>query len=191
MKKILIIDGHPDSESLVAFLCKKYEEAAKQHHHVEKITIRDLQFDNILHYGYRKTQDLEPDLLLAQKKIQDCNHLVLFFPNWWGSLPALTKGFIERIFIRGFSHSFNPQKKKAEKLLKEKTASFIYTQSSPKFYTKLIIGDPLWKCLKNSIFGYVGFSNLKRYYVPRAKSLGSKRLQKILQNIEKMGKEGF
>ena len=191
MKKILIIDGHPDSESLVAFFCKKYEEAARRTHQVDKIIIRDLKFDPILHYGYRKLQDLEPDLILAQEKIKACEHLVLFVPNWWGGLPALTKGFIERVFIRGFSHRFNPQKKMAEKLLSGRTASVIYTQSSPKFYTRLIIGDPFWKCLKNSILTYVGFLDVKRYYIPKAKKVEPKRLEAILKDLEKMGKEGF
>lgn len=189
--KILIIDAHPDSESLVAFLCKQYEEVARQNHEVEKITIRDLKFDPILHYGYRKLQDLEPDLLDAQQKIKACQHLVFFTANWWGGLPSLAKGFIERVFVRGFSHRFNPEKKMAEKLLINKTTTIIYTQSSPKFYTRFIIGDPFWKCLKNSILGYVGFSRIRRYYIARAKKIEPERLQKIIKDLQKMAKEGF
>lgn len=191
MKKILIIDGHPDSESLGAFLCKNYEDAARKNHDVIKITIRDLKFDPILHYGYRKVQELEPDLLEAQEKIKACEHLILFTPNWWGSLPALTKGFFERVFIRGFSHKFNPEKKMAEKLLTGRTASVIYTQSSPKFHTRFILGDNFWKCVKKSILVYVGFSDLKRYCIPKAKKIEPQRLEKILYDLERMGKEGF
>jgi NAD(P)H dehydrogenase (quinone) len=191
MKKILIIDGHPDSESLGAFLCKNYEDSARKHHEVTKITIRDLKFDAILHYGYRKTQDLKPDLLDAQGKIKACEHLILFTPNWWGSLPALTKGFFERVFISGFSHRFNPEKKMAEKLLAGRTASVFYTQSSPKFYTHFIIGDGFWKCVKNSILSYVGFADVKRYCIPKAKKIEPQRLEKILCDLERMGKEGF
>lgn len=191
MKKILIIDAHPDAESLVSFFCKKYEQAAKQNHEVEKITIRDLNFDPILHYGYRKAQDMEPDLLLAQEKIKSCQHLVLFTPNWWGSLPALAKGFFERVFIRDFSHRFNPKKKMAEKLLIGRSASVVYTQSSPKFYTRFFIGDPFWKCLKNSILTYVGFENVKRCYIEKAKNIEPERFRQILNDLEKMGKEGF
>ena len=189
--KILIIDAHPDSESLVAFFCKQYEEAARQNHQVEKLAIRDLKFDPILHYGYRQNQHLETDLLEAQNKIKNCEHLVIFTPNWWGSMPALAKGFFERVFIRDFSHRFNPEKKIAEKLLAGRTASVIYTQSSPKFYTRLIIGDPFWKCLKNSILTYVGFSQVRRYYISKAKAIEPQRLERILCNLKKMGKEGF
>lgn len=190
-KKILILDCHPDAESLGAFLCSKYEEGARQKHDVKKIAIRDLNFDPILHYGYRKNQKLEPDLLAVQEQIKACDHLLLYTPNWWGSLPALAKGFIERVFIRGFSHKFNPQKKMAEKLLAGKTASVIYTQASPKFYTKFIIGDAFWKCLKNSVLSYVGFVDVKRYYIAKAKSIEPERLKKILSDLERMGKEGF
>lgn len=190
MKKILIIDAHPDEKSLVAFLCQRYEAAAKENHQVEKFAIRDLKFDPILHYGYREIQDLEADLLMAQDKIKNCEHLVIFVPNWWGSLPALAKGFLERTLIRGFSHRFNPEKKKAEQLLKGRTASVIYTQASPKFYTRMI-GDAFWKCLKNSILRYVGFSDVKRFYIPRAKKIDENRLANLLQKLDKMGKEGF
>lgn len=190
-KNILIINCHPNPDSLCSFLANEYFESAKDIYNIDKINIYDLQFDPILHFGYSKSQELEQDLIDAQKKIRNCNHLVLFVPMWWGGLPALAKGFFDRIFIRDFSHRFNPKTKRPEKLLTGRTASVIYSQGSPKFYTRFVMKDIFWKTIKKSILEYVGFTKVKRYYIERAKFIPEEKMNKIISEVKNMGKNGF
>jgi NAD(P)H dehydrogenase (quinone) len=63
MKRILIINGHPDKESLCTSLAEKYKTGVdKSETECEIINLKDLEFSPILKYGYRKRTDLEPDL---------------------------------------------------------------------------------------------------------------------------------
>jgi putative NADPH-quinone reductase len=162
-KKILILDGHPDGRSLCASLAERYVAGAiEAGHEVKRLNVRDLVFDPILHFGYRSPQDLEPDLLEAQALIRACEHLVIVTPLWWAGIPALFKAFIDRTFVRGFSHAFNPAKGIPEKLLKGRSATVIYTQGAPYFYSRLFVGDAFWKMIKRGVLSFSGFAPVSR-----------------------------
>ncbi|MEW6470549.1 MAG: NAD(P)H-dependent oxidoreductase, partial [Bacteroidota bacterium] len=90
MKKILIIQGHPDAESFCFVLGEAYKRAAlKSGADVKEIIVRELDFNPNLQFGYRKRTELEPCLVEAQEKIRWADHIVIIHPVWWGSLPAI------------------------------------------------------------------------------------------------------
>ncbi len=67
---------------------------------VKEIVVKDLKFNPNLQFGYQRRMELEPDLVKAWEIIQWADHLVWIHPVWWGGLPALTKGFVDRLFYR-------------------------------------------------------------------------------------------
>ena len=126
MKKILIINGHPDAESFNAALAEAYKKGAiESGAEVKEIVVRELQFNPNLQFGYRKRTELEPDLLEAQAKIKWAEHLVWIYPVWWGSLPAILKGFIDRTFLPGFAFEKIENSVWWDKLLKGKSERII------------------------------------------------------------------
>ena len=191
MKKILILDGHPDSQSFCRAIADQYESGARAAGRtVTRLNIRDLQFDPINHFGYRQIQPLEPDLLRAQEAIRQCEHLVLVSPVWWGSPPALLKGFFDRALTSGFSHRFNPEKKIPEKLLGGRSATVLYTQGAKWWYSKFVIGDPFWKVIRNSVLGFCGFSPINRYCFDTVKSGDDNERKRILTVASGLGNTG-
>lgn len=191
-KRILVLDGHPDQESFCAAMAAQYVDGAKEAGYtVEILAVRNLVFDPVLHYGYRKVMDLEPDLLITQEAIKQCEHLVIITPVWWGNIPALFKGFFDRAFISGFSHRFNVQIKRPEGLLKGRSASVLYTQGSPWFYSLLVRRDSFWKTLKGSILDFCGFHPVKRKYFDKVKSGTDADRHAILEKAYELGKRGF
>ena len=66
---------------------------------VRKLVLAEMEFDLNLSAGYKGKQPLEPDLQEAQELIAWADHLVFVYPNWWGGMPALLKGFIDRVFL--------------------------------------------------------------------------------------------
>lgn len=192
MKKILVIDAHPDGESFCAHMVTKYcEGAAKAGHSVSKLSVRDLRFDPILHFGYRQRQELESDLVHAQKQIESCEHLVVVVPVWWGGLPGLFKGFIDRCFVTGFSHRFDPVKKRPVKLLLGRSATVIYTQGSPWWYSRFFLGDSFWKVVKRGVFSFAGFKPVRRKYYSTVKSGTDEQRKAILEDVYTLGSKGF
>ena len=139
MKKILIINGHPDKESFCAAIAKSYSVGASHGGATcDLINVIDLKFNPDLIAGYRKITQLESDLIVVQQKIKDCNHLVFVYPNWWSTYPALLKGFIDRVFLPKFAFNYHQNDPFWDKLLKGKTAQLIITMDTPKWYYWLI-----------------------------------------------------
>jgi len=137
MKKILIINGHPDKESFNFAIADSYIMGATfSGAEVREINIRDLKFNPNLEFGYRKRTELEPDLLNAQESIKWADHLVWIYPVWWGSVPAIMKGFIDRVFLPGFAFSKKENSPWWDKHLTGKTARLICTLDQPSWYYK-------------------------------------------------------
>ena len=106
-QRILVILGHPSADSLSAALAQSYKEGAQAAGaQVRLLDLGALAFDPILRAGYRGEQALEPDLQAAQAQITWAEHLVWVYPTWWGAMPALLKGFIDRVFLPGFAFKY-------------------------------------------------------------------------------------
>lgn len=132
---ILIINGHPDEKSFNFALTEAYKRGAiSSDADVKEINIRDLEFNPNLAYGYRQRTELEPCLLDAQEKIKWANHLVWIFPVWWGSFPAMLKGFIDRVFLPGFAFQKRENSLWWDKMLTGKSARIISTLDQPAWF---------------------------------------------------------
>jgi NAD(P)H dehydrogenase (quinone) len=158
-KNIVIICGNPDTDSYTGGILDHYQVAAEEAgHNVHRINLGELQFDPILHRGYKEIQHLEPDLEMVQNAIRECDHLVIGYPNWWCTMPALLKGLFDRIWLPGFAFNFNKETKKIEKHLTGKTARvFVLSGSHSPFKTWWQFGD-----YTNEIqYGILNFAGLK------------------------------
>ncbi|MFW5761753.1 MAG: NAD(P)H-dependent oxidoreductase [Cyclobacteriaceae bacterium] len=78
-----------------------------QGHEVRTQCLGDLSFDPILWKGYKEIQELEPDLKYAQECIKWSDKWVIIYPIWWGSVPALLKGFMDRTLYSGFAYKYH------------------------------------------------------------------------------------
>ncbi len=130
-KNIVIICGHPDKESFTGSIADYYQMAAEEAGHVvQRVNIGELNFDPILHKGYKEIQPLEPDLKALQEKFLWANHIVIVYPNWWCTMPAILKGLFDRFWLPGFAFNFNKQTKQIEKHLKGRTGRVIILSGS-------------------------------------------------------------
>ena len=135
MKKILLIQGHPDAESFNFALYEVYKKGAiVSGAEIKEIIVRDLRFNPNLQFGYRKRTELEPDLLESIEKIKWAEHIVLFYPVWWGSVPALLKGFFDRVFLPGIAYEKIENSVWWKKLLTGRTGHIVSTLDQPAWY---------------------------------------------------------
>jgi NAD(P)H dehydrogenase (quinone) len=188
MKKVLIINGHPNKNSFNTALVEAYKNgASKQNAEIKVITLSELTFNPNLEFGYQKRTDLEPDLLDAQEKIKWADHLVWVHPVWWGSLPALLKGFIDRVFLPGFAFKYRENSVWWDKLLTGKSAHIITTLDQPGWYYALIYGKPSINQLKKSTLQFCGIKPVAVTYVGIIKDSSDKQRADWLSKIEKIG----
>lgn len=160
-KKIFILVGHPDADSMSGALASAYEEGAKQGgHEVRRINLGELAFDPILHKGYKVIQNLEPDLILVQENMKWADHFFLVYPNWWGAMPALLKGMFDRMFLPGFAFKFQKGKFWWDRLLKGRSARVVITMDNHPLVAELLFGNTSNE-IKQATLGFAGFSPIR------------------------------
>jgi putative NADPH-quinone reductase len=179
-RQTLVISGHPNGESLCEALADTYSGGR---HPVLKL--RELAFDPVLHTGYSRRQTLEPDLLTAQNKISAADHLVLVYPIWWGTLPALMKGFFDRILLPGFAWEKQPGRPFPKPLLKGKTAELIVTMDGPAWYHRLARDGH--KIMTRGILAYCGIKTVRITEFTWVKNSGAEKRNKWLKRVDRMG----
>jgi putative NADPH-quinone reductase len=190
MKKVVIINGHPNRESFNFGIVEAYKKGADfAHAEVKEITIADLKFNPNLEFGYQKRTELEPDLLAAWEKIKWADHLVWVHPVWWGGLPAITKGFIDRLFLPGFAFQYRENSVWWDKLLKGKTAHIITTLDQPSWYYWFAFGRPSVNQLKKSTLEFCGVKPVKVIYIGPIKNTELSLRKNWLEKIERLGKK--
>ena len=155
--RILVILGHPATTSFCAALAETYTHSAKNAgHEVRVLRLGELDFDPILHNGYTQIQALEPDLLSAQADILWATHLTFVFPIWWGGIPALLKGFIDRIFLPGFAFKYRAGKAFPDKLLAGKTAHLLVALDTPPWYYRWFYRMPGVHQMRKTTLAFCG-----------------------------------
>ena len=191
MKKILIINGHPDAESFNAALANAYKQGAmRSHAEVRELRLRELIFNLNLEFGYRKRIELEPDLLKAQELIKWAEHLVWVFPVWWGSVPALLKGFLDRTFLPGFAYQKREHSLLLDGLLKGKTARIISTIDQPAWYYRLVYARPTFHAMKKLTLELCGIKPVKTTLIGPIRLSKESFRESWLQRVERLGEKG-
>ena len=156
-RNVLLILGHPDADSFCGALARAYVEgAATTDAELRELRLGELRFDPTLWRGYKRIQPLEPDLVEAQKLVRWANHLVFVYPNWWGAMPALMKGFFDRAFLPGFAFRYRENSPFGDKLLAGRTAELIVTMDTPSWYYRWIYRRPGHNEMKRTILGFCG-----------------------------------
>lgn len=103
--RTLVVYCHPDPGSFVAAVKECAVEALRAGGHDVRVT--DLYADGFdpLFTGAERERHLEvgahPDASPYVVDLQWCEQLVLVYPTWWSGQPAMLKGWIDRVWVRG------------------------------------------------------------------------------------------
>jgi NAD(P)H dehydrogenase (quinone) len=193
-KKIFLLLGHPDRSGMCGSLADAYEQAAREAgHEVQRLNIGEMQFDPILHMGYRAVQELEPDLQKFQEFLKWSEHFVIVHPVWWLGMPALLKGLFDRAWLPG--SEFRYIKTKAGKrtifwhrLMKGKTARLIVTSGVSPWIERLFPGS-VNSQLKWGILWFAGLSVRAKWFGP-AENVPEDRKARWIAYVRELGNRG-
>jgi len=163
-RRILVIDGHPDKRDgrFIHACARAYAEgAAKAGHSVKTIKVAELKFD------WLKTNDeflkgAPPRAIRSvQADIAWCDHLVILYPLWLGSMPALLKAFFEQTMRPGFAFKNERRGKLPKKLLAGKSARIVVTMGMPSLFYKWYYRAHSLKSLERNILAFVGIGPVR------------------------------
>lgn len=186
MKKILVLQGHTDKNSFVFSLAKSFETAYEDRFSIETVDLSKINFDPVLKNGYKEELPLEECLIDAQKKILQSDILVIFYPTWWGTMPAKLKGFFDRVFLPGFAFKYIEGENLPKKLLKGKIAYLVTTMDTPPFFYRFFQGNLGVKLLEKLILGFSGIKVKKKVLIGPVAKMDSKKREKWLNNMSSL-----
>ena len=192
MKKILIINGHPFDQSFCQALADAYYEGATKGTGItaKLINLHQLKFDPILHKGYSEIQELEADLHMMQQELLAADHIVVVYPVWWGAVPALLKGFLDRTLVPGFAFKYRKGSPLWDRLLKGKTGRLIVTSDGPWWWNRFIYGDPAIKMMKKAVFEFCGIDPVSVILFDEIKASKPQQRLAHLERVKKLGLAG-
>lgn len=212
-KKVLIILAHPEPQSFCASLKNRCAEAFKKQGCV--VTVRDLyqigfnavggpedftklKHDNIDQFRYGEEQKhgvvngtVKEELTVEHDYLTQTDYVVLCFPMWWSTVPAIMKGWIDRVLFQGVAWDIEGYQIFQNGKLKGKKAFCIITTGSPQdLYTetgphKMTIEERL----EHITYGTLAFCGLNVYPTFSASGISpmakKEDLEKSLDDLEK------
>lgn len=186
--KIAIINGHPNQDSFCNALVESYTKGAiKAGAEIRTLGLSRMDFNPILQFGYKKRMVEEPNLLWAKESIEWADHLVFIYPIWWGTMPSLLKGFIDRVFTPGFAFNYIEGSFFNKKLLSGKTARVIYTSDAPSWYVRLVWRNIPKVQIKQVLLNFCGVSPVKITHFSSIKWKKPEKLESWMDKVYGLG----
>src|SRR3989338_5254635 len=193
-KKIFLLLGHPDKTGMCGELADAYEKGAREAGHtLVRMNIGEMQFDPVLHKGYRQRQELEPDLQKFCQLVHDSDHFVILYPVWWVGMPAILKGLFDRAWLPGSAFRYIKTKNGKRspfwhRLMRGKTARIIIASGTHPLMVRLLPGNVNAQ-LKWGILWFAGFSVHTTWFGP-SENIPEGRKARWLAKVRRLGEAG-
>lgn len=139
---VLVVYCHPDAASFTAAIRDAAVEALRSAGHV--VQVRDLHgsgFDPVFSADERRTHKTEGASAEVGEYVAElrwCEHLVLVYPTWWSGQPAMLKGWVDRVWVRGVAWELPVGSNRVQARLKNvRRITAVTTHGSPKWINAL------------------------------------------------------
>jgi putative NADPH-quinone reductase len=154
--------GHPDpgGKHFCHALAEAYAEGASESSvKVKSIEVAQLDFPLLRTQAEFETGRPPQSIAAAQEAIRWADHLVIIYPLWLGTMPALLKGFLEQAFRPGFA--VKTGEGSWERLLEGRSARIVVTMGMPAFAYRWYFGAHGLKSLERSVLKLVGIKPIR------------------------------
>lgn len=176
----LIIYAHPNSKSLNHQLLETVTETLRSANH--EIEIRDLNqinFNPILSLEDMQGQRMgkvADEVQTEQDFISWAEHITFIYPIWWTGMPAVMKGYIDRVFSYGFAYRYDQGIQKG--LLTGKKTIIINTHGkSHDEYERMGMDKALTLTSDQGIFLYSGLEIIQHFFFDQSDRASSEDVE--------------
>lgn len=132
---------------------------------------------------YSKGTTTDQLVLNYQHILKESSELVFIFPIWWYDVPAILKGFIDKVMLKNFSYVETKYGLKGLLTHINKT-TVITTSEYPTWYMKFLLGNPIKGIFIKRTLKGVGIKNVKWLNSDYTTSGKNERRKKFLQKVE-------
>jgi putative NADPH-quinone reductase len=190
-RNIFILDGHPDpaDDRLIHALAAAYREGAQAGNHtVHVIRLADLTFPVLrTQADYDRGQPVD-----CVRQCQDlmtwADHVVILYPLWLGSMPALLKALLEQVLRPGFAYSTLKLGKWPVKFLSGKSARVVITMGMPAPLYRWYFRAHSLRSLQRNILKFVGFGSIRSTLIGNVAGLSKDKRMQWLDDLRALGR---
>ena len=190
--RIVIIDGHPDPDRarLCHALAESYAEGAQAAgNQVKRIDVAVLGFPLLRTQVDFRNSAPPVDIASAQEAITWADHIVILYPLWLGTMPALLKGFLEQVFRPGFAMDYTNGKFPKGRL-SGRSARIVITMGMPGFAYRWFFGAHSLKSLERNILKFVGIRPVRETLFGMVEAATDAKRAGWLDTMRALGRKG-
>jgi len=190
--KVQIVFAHPNPESFNAAVLDSFRQGLQEAGHQNDVM--DLyadKFDPVLTVA--DFQDLAAgkaasDIAAYQQKVADADALAFICPVWWFGVPAILKGWVDRVLSHGFAFQFQ-EDGTAKGLLKHKKALVIQTcGGSQEAYEQYGFKAAMQKCIDDGIVRFCGIADVTHEFLYNVVGTTDEVRKGYLDRVRELGK---
>jgi len=191
-QRVVVIDGHPDPapDRFVHALAEAYEQGAKQSKHpVMRIRAADVTFPIIRNKEEYERGDPPDSVRPCLDALEWATHLVILYPLWLGSVPALLKGLLEQLIRPGFAFSTATLGHWPVKYLRGRSARIVVTMGMPTIAYRLRFGACGSRSLQSAVLATSGFRPVRTTIIGNAERLPKTKREAWIARMRDLGRE--
>lgn len=192
-RPILIIQGHPDRAGghLCHALAQAYARSAEAAgRRVEVIDVAMLDLPLLRSQADFEEGQPPPAIGAAQQAIRRAGHLVVVFPLWLGTMPALLKGFLKQALRPGFAFAYRPDGSTGP-MLGGRSARLLVTMGMPAWVFRWVYLGHGVQVLRRNILGLCGVAPVRTSLFGNMKTASPARRRAWLDRVERLGRSAL
>ncbi len=190
-EKILVVDGHPDRDEgrFCHALAIAYKEGcASGGHESRHIRVSEINFPLLRTSQEFENGQLPPDIKHAQDALLWCDHMLIVYPLWLGTMPALLKGFFEQVFRPGFAFDQNT-KGWPKGNLSGKSARIVVTMGMPGWVYRWVFGAHSLKSLERNVLRFAGIKPIRESIYGMVEAVSDGKRAGWLTEMRELGRK--
>ena len=118
-----------------------------------------------------------------KEHLEWAEHLVMIFPVWWMTTPAMTKGFIDKVIFPAIAYDMKDGRLVSRLSLRKVTV--ITTMNTPADIYREVFGNPLEGSLIKGTFRQIGIENIEWTSLSEVKQVSREQREAWLEEIER------
>jgi len=188
--KVVIVFNHPYEGSYCNAILNTVTAGLKTaQHEVDLIHLDKEGFNPVMTpadlLAFKNRQAVDPKVIEYKQRLDAADHLIFIFPIWWELMPALTKGFIDKVIFPGVAYDYTRGGYGMIPLFKKiRSITVITTMNTPGFLYRLVFGNAIRKAVITGTFWKMGYKNRKWINLSGVKQASEKKRIKWLRDLE-------
>lgn len=201
--RVLVVFNHPYEGSFCNSILNAVTSGLEAaNHQVDVIHLDNENFDPVMRskdlqaFALARTEPekayllLDPQVLDYKERLEQAEHIIFIFPIWWELMPALTKGFIDKVIFPGIAYEYTDRGVGMSFILNNlRGVTMITTMNTPSFAYKYIFGNAIKKAVLLGTFWKIGIKNRSWINLTNVKSKTDVKRQLWLSGLHSQFKQ--